>query len=237
MGRLKLIATTLLFALALSGESPDNAKSINIELVTGGHDHNVSFYRLFDDPGFDVNVNPHPSAYQIEIRPAVDVLVLYDLADVDTEKKRANLRKFVESGKGVVVLHHALADNADWPWWYEEVVGGRYLMKADGSTPASTFKHDLDLKITKVADHPVTHGLVNFDIYDEAYGKIWVSPKAKVLLETKHPESQGPVAWISPYPRARVVYIQLGHGREAHENPVYRKLVRNAIFWAAGANQ
>jgi type 1 glutamine amidotransferase len=30
------------------------------------------------------------------------------------------------------------------------------------------------------------------------------------------------------------VVIQLGHGKEAHENANYRKLVRNAIVWAAG---
>jgi hypothetical protein len=29
--------------------------------------------------------------------------------------------------------------------------------------------------------------------------------------------------------------IQPGHGKEAHNNPSYRRLVRNAMFWAAGA--
>jgi type 1 glutamine amidotransferase len=31
-----------------------------------------------------------------------------------------------------------------------------------------------------------------------------------------------------------VVYIQLGHDRNAHLNPIYKKLVRNAILWSAG---
>jgi type 1 glutamine amidotransferase len=42
------------------------------------------------------------------------------------------------------------------------------------------------------------------------------------------------VAWISPYKAARVVVIQLGHGREAHLDANYRRLVRNAIVWAGG---
>jgi len=46
---------------------------------------------------------------------AYDVLVLYDLADVTDTAERAALRRFVESGKGVVVLHHAIADNQDTP--------------------------------------------------------------------------------------------------------------------------
>jgi hypothetical protein len=42
------------------------------------------------------------------------------------------------------------------------------------------------------------------------------------------------VAWIGPWEKSRVVVIQLGHGKEAHENANYRRLVRNAIVWAAG---
>jgi len=54
----------------------------------------------------------------------------------------------------------------------------------------------------------------------------------EVLLETDDPTSDGPVAWTMPHPRARIAYVQLGHGREAHLNPTYRRLVRNAVLWA-----
>jgi len=27
---------------------------------------------------------------------------------------------FVEGGKGIVVLHHALLNYQKWPWWYED---------------------------------------------------------------------------------------------------------------------
>ena len=58
-----------------------------------------------------------------------------------------------------------------------------------------------------------------------------------VLLATSHPTSDGPIAWVSAYPRARVVYIQLGHGSEAHRDPGYRALVRNAVRWVAGRDK
>jgi type 1 glutamine amidotransferase len=179
-------------------------------------------------------VNPHPSAYQSDLRKTADVLVLYDLAETTGERARQNLRSFVESGKGVVAIHHALANNQEWPWWYEEVLGGVYFMKPKGPHPGSTFREGLHLRIRKSAEHPVTAGISDFEIVDEVYNRLWLSPKVHVLLTTNHPESQGPVAWISPYEKSRVVYIQLGHGREAHENPVFRKLIRNAILWAAG---
>jgi type 1 glutamine amidotransferase len=39
------------------------------------------------------------------------------------------------------------------------------------------------------------------------------------------------MAWSGP---ARVVYIQLGHGTEAHRDAGYRTLVRNALMWVSG---
>lgn len=240
MGHLKqvafLAAIVSTAALLLHGET--GGQPIHIQLITGGHTHEISFYHVFDaDNDFRITVNPHPSAYQSDLRPDTDVLILYDLADTTGEHDRQNLRNFLESGKGMVVLHHALADNQKWPWWYEDVVGGRYLMAPDGDQPASKFREGVALKIRKVGRHPVTEGVGDFDILDEVYNQFWLSPKVQVLLEAKHPESQGPVAWISPYSKSRVVYIQLGHGREAHENPAYRKLLRNAVLWAAGKMQ
>jgi type 1 glutamine amidotransferase len=40
-------------------------------------------------------------------------------------------------------------------------------------------------------------------------------------------------AWIGPWEKSRVVAIQLGNGKEVHENANYRKPMRNAIVWAA----
>ena len=71
-------------------------------------------------------------------------------------------------------------------------------------------------------------------LWDETYKKMWISPKVEVLLKTDNPTSDGPIAWVSPYNKARVVFVQLGHGRTAHLYPPYQQLVRNAILWSAG---
>jgi type 1 glutamine amidotransferase len=206
---------------------------VRVELVTGGHDHDASFYGVLEgNRDLAVTVNPHPNAYSRDLRDRFDVVVLYDL--VQEASGRKNLQDFVESGKGVVVLHHAIADFNDWPWWCEQVVGGKYLMKPANGMPASTYKHDEELDVRPVVDHPVTKGVGAFRIFDETYKGMWISPKVKVLLKTDNPTSDGPVAWISPYEKSRVIYIELGHDRKAHENPAYRTLVHNAILWAAG---
>ncbi|MBK5290333.1 MAG: ThuA domain-containing protein [Acidobacteriia bacterium] len=114
------------------------------------------------------------------------------------------------------------------------MAGARYLQKPEGASPASTFLHDAAIETKTVLPHPVTSGIPPMLIHDETYKQMWISPKVEVLLRTNHPASDGPVAWISPFEKSRVVVIQLGHGPEAHRHPGYRQLVRNAILWSAG---
>jgi type 1 glutamine amidotransferase len=204
-------------------------------VVTGGHDYAPSFYTLFE--GYeDLTWSHAPSnhdAFRQDLRKSYDVLVLYDNSAELDETGRKNLRDFVEAGKGLVVLHHAIIDYQDWPWWYQEVVGGRYVVKPEPNLPASTYRHDEDLMIRPVADHPIVSAIGPMHIRDETYKGMWIRPDVKVLLRTDNPTSDGPLAWISPYGKARVVYIQLGHGAEAHRDPGYRRLVLNAIRWVA----
>lgn len=218
----------------------DAKRPTRVLLVTGGHDHPPSFYTVFDNagPNLRVNVDPHPRAFAYDMRSRYDVLVLYDMIKTGLEqKKRDNLRAFAEAGnKGIVVLHHALCSHGDWPWWYEELTGARWIEPGTPGFAPSTYKEDLDLEMFPAAPkHPVMQGVSAFRIYDETYGKLWFSPKNEVLLRTTHPSSDGPVAWVGPCKTARVVTIQLGHGADAHHHVSYRKLVRNAIDWAAAA--
>jgi type 1 glutamine amidotransferase len=204
-------------------------------LVTGGHSHETSFYGVFDGQSdLAVTVDPHPAAFANDLRPDYDVIVFYDMIQDLPDVRKKHLQDFAESGKGLVVMHHAIADFNDWKWWWEELVGGKYFLKAEEGHAASTYKHDQDMVVSVVAKHPITDGLSPMHLIDEAYQGVWISPQSQVLLKTDHPLSDGPVAWITPYRKSRVVYIMLGHGREAHEQPQFRQLVRNAVKWAAG---
>jgi type 1 glutamine amidotransferase len=205
------LLSLLLLGGALWAQDP-----LRVRVVTGGHDHAPSFYTMFESmPGLNVAVEPHPRAFEGNLMKRVDVLVLYDMITTSTPEQRDRLRTFAESGKGIVILHHAICGYVDWPWWYENVAGGRYL-------PTSTYKHDVTIPVKIVEDHPVTSGVKDFSI------------KVKVLATTAEQTSDGPLVWISPFAKSRVVFIQLGHGSEAHRDPNYRQLVRQAIAWAGG---
>jgi hypothetical protein len=209
---------------------------LRLMVVTGGHDYPTTFYTLFEgveDFRWDHAVSNH-EAFRSDLRAKYDVLVLYDLSSEITEAEKTNLRNFVEDGKGLVVLHHAIADYPSWEWWYKEVVGGKFFVKAEGNTPASTYKHDEELIVQPVVSHPITARVGPLHLWDETYKGMWISPDVKVLLRTDNASSDGPVAWVSPYAKSRVVYIQLGHGEKTHLHSGYQNLVRDAIRWSAG---
>lgn len=233
LGPISISSTTL---AADPPSAAPKAGPVKGMVITGGHDHDTSFYTLFEghDDQAPLPVTTSAEAFKGDLRGKYDVLVMYDFTRDLDEAGKKNLRAFVESGKGVVVLHHALLNYQEWPWWYGETVGGSYRLKREGNAPSSTVKNGQDLLITAVGEHPITAGIAPFRIVDETYRRMKFSERIRPLLATENPESDKYVAWIGPAASGRVVAIQLGHGPSAHHNPAYRELVHRAILWSAG---
>lgn len=217
--------------------------SLKLLVVTGGPTlrHHIdlvpsSFYTLFE--GYDNIKWDHASsdeaAFQSDKLASYDVLVMYNRSDSLSEKSRQNLRSFVENGKGVIILHHALGSYNNWRWWWHDVVGGKYQMKDTEDLPKSDYKLPEHILVDVVVNHPITAIVGSFDLKDETYKKLWISPAVKILFKTDNPTSDGPIAWISPYAKSRVIVIQPGHTSTAHQNEKYRSLIYNAIIWSSG---
>jgi type 1 glutamine amidotransferase len=204
-------------------------------VITGGHDHETSFYSIFD--GYKdlagMPVTTSSAAFKNDLRNKYDVLIMYDFSRELDETGKKNLRDFVESGKGVVVLHHALLNYQDWPWWYKEVVGGSYRLRSQGDVASSTVKDNQHFFVSPDREHQITASVDPFQIVDEAYKRMWFSAGVHPLLVTDNPNSDRLLAWIGPGSGFRVVAIQLGHGPSAFSHPSYRALVHNAILWSA----
>jgi len=212
------------------------ANPIRALVITGGHDHETSFYSLFEgckDLG-RVPVSSSAMAFHDRLVGKYDVIVMYDFSRDLDEPRRKNLREYVEQGGGIVVLHHALLDYQDWKWWTEEAVGGSYRLTRNGDQPSSTVKDRQKMSVTPETRHPITSEITPFQVVDESYKRMWFSPKITPLLSTDELSSDRHLAWVGPTAGYRVVAIQLGHGPEIFGQPAYRKLVHNAIRWAAG---
>jgi type 1 glutamine amidotransferase len=220
--------------LAHPGQAQTDPAPIRALLITGGHEHDIGFYAIFDSYKDTVHITVSSSAiaFAKDIRDKYDVLITYDFSRDLDETGKKNLRDFVEGGKGIVVLHHALLDYQGWTWWYQEVVGGSYRLAPDGKRPMSTVKMGEQMSITP-QKHAITAGIEPFQITDETYKRMWISPEVTPLLTTDNPNSDSTIAWVSAYPKSKVVYIQLGHGHGSWDHPSFRAIVHNAILWSA----
>jgi type 1 glutamine amidotransferase len=231
----------VLLAMATVVAAPAAGKT-RVLLVTGGHDFETNqFFQIFqDNPAITfVKVN-HPDAHAW-LKPDKarewDVLVCYDMwADI-TEEAKADFVSRLQEGKGLVVLHHAIADYSKWPE-YANIIGAKYYLEkqvVNGVEKArSVYEHGVKFKV-QIADpaHPVTRGLQDFEVHDETYNLFDVQPSNHALLKTAEPKSAPVIGWSKEYGKARVVYLQLGHDHFAYENPNYRRLIAQAIMWVA----
>lgn len=223
---------------------------IRVLIITGGHSFETNaFFEMFKanpDIAFEAVVQPAAdAALEPSAAGRFDVLVRYDMWQPISDPAKTNLMRFLASGRGMVCLHHSLANYQAWAEW-PRMVGGRYYLNktvvGGVEKPRSIWKEGVHFKV-RVADpnHPVTRGVSDFEIHDETYGLFDMAADSHLLLTTEEPTSAKHIGWARTYTAplpdsrpARVVYLQLGHDHFAYQNPNYQRLVRQAIAWAAG---
>ncbi len=237
-GSLILLSLPLLAA----DSAPSSAAKVRVLVVTGGHDFEKEpFFQVFkDNPEITFKAVEHPHAqalFKADAAKAYDVLVFYDMHQEITDEAKADLVARLKDGKGLVVLHHAIADYQKWPE-YEKIIGAKYYLEktvVNGVEKArSAYKHGMHFTLHVVDPaHPVTKGVKDYEIHDETYKWFDVAEGVHPLLTTDEPESNHVVAWAKTYENARVVYMQSGHDHFAYENPNFRQVLRQAIVWTA----
>ena len=215
-----------------------SAPPIRMLVVTQGHSYPTEFYAILNSlEGLKwTHATSHAEAFRKPIEDRFDVVLLHDMLNETPPETKQNLRAFVEAGKGVVSVHHAIVNYTDWPWWYEEVIGGKYFIKPVPGHEASHYREGVDyvaMPVPAKRTHPVMKGVGPLTVHDEVYRGMWLSPRIEVLMETNHPENDRPLVYVGPHPKARSVLIQLGHSGSTMDNPGFRRLVSNAVRWAA----
>ena len=138
---------------------------------------------------------------------------------------------------------------------------------AGRSWPDSGYVFDVQHTVEVLEpDHPITAGLdTSFDIVDELYLFPVFEEDVVPLMRSRydfsdsnffsadlairgtrnsndgwsHPPGSNLVCWVKHAGNSPVAYIQFGDGPKTYEDPNYRRVVANAIRWAAstGADQ
>lgn len=200
---------------------------------------------LYDMPGLDFAGTPRA----VPIGP-----------DAET---RAGMMALFDSGIGVVALHHALAGWPGWPDYADLLGGRFLYRPAalrGVARPDSGYRHEVPYDARVVADHPVVAGLDPiFPLVDELYLAEVFEDEVTPLLRAdhrftrdgfysataaiqgrlfsnegwEHPEGSDLIGWVKRARNSPLVYLQPGDDRTTYSNPAYRRLVENAIRWAA----
>ena len=94
------------------------SQKIRVLLVTGGHPFEKEpFFKLFqDNPDITYQAVEHPNAHALlkaEAAKQYDVIVTYDFNQTISEEAKADFVARLKDGKGLVVLHHAIAAYPD----------------------------------------------------------------------------------------------------------------------------
>lgn len=243
--RILLPVMTLLpcFALtAAAADTPAAPQPIKAAVVTGGHDFDAKVFPALFEGWPDISVTILPQKDDSEIFEDIsnwpyDVMVLYNMTQNISERRRANFLELLGRGVGLIAMHHSVAAFNDWPE-YKKIIGVSYFLKdteVDGKLyTTSKYRHDVNIKV-EIADpnHPVAKGLKPFEIVDETYSNYQFEPAAHVVLTTDNPDSARTLCHVKTCEKANVCYIQLGHGPKIFSDPTFRQLIANAIRWTA----
>lgn len=238
------ICTSMLALIAaFSAHVGQAAEKVRILLTTGGHGFEAEpFYAMFDAmPDVEYTKAELPKEAAL-LKPGLekkyDCIVMYDMVQgIEPEEQKAFV-KLLQSGIGVVSLHHNLGAHRGWDE-FRKIIGGKFCLEdcvIDGKPYKQTpWSHGEQLKVSVAdKDHPITRGLKDFEIHDETYGPFYTAPNIHVLLKTDHPKNNPDLAWTTSYGKSRVCYLMLGHDAHAYKDPNFRKLVHQGIRWAAG---
>lgn len=164
------------------------------------------------------------------------------------EEQLARIRKFVSAGKPVVGIRtasHAFslrpgqkvtAGHAVWPEFDHDVLGGNYAGHHDAKL-AKDGKSFVQVK-AGAEKNAILNGVptTELSVRSSLYRNTPLGEKATALVmgRIEGIERPEPVAWTNTHTAGgRVFYTSLG-SPDDFEMPVFRRLLRNGIYWASG---
>jgi len=125
---------------------------------------------------------------------------------------------------GVRTAGHAFRN---WLAFDKKVLGGNYKGHYGGGAATEVRFADA------AKDHPVLAGVEPFASHYSLYKNTGFAGDVTLLATATAKGKTEPVAWTRRHKGGRVFYTSLG-GPEDFRNPDFRRMLTNAVFWAAG---
>lgn len=145
-----------------------------------------------------------------------------------TDADKAGVERHLARGRGILALHTAAISFDDWPRW-REIVGAGWTWGTSNHPP-----HGLVRVCMNTTSHPITRGLEEFSLPEEAYAQMDLVPGIDALatVQAASQEVASPSLWARELGSARVVYDALGHDSESLNHPTHRRILQRAALWS-----
>ncbi len=141
------------------------------------------------------------------------------------------IESFVRRGGGLLALHTAVICFDAQPRW-RSLLGASWNWETSSHPPWGP----VAARVTPAGRaHPLTAGLDDFVIEDEAYGFLDEMDGLTPLLTTAHGGRDHPLLWAREVGQGRVVTDLLGHDATSTEHPAHRTVLTRAAAWACRA--
>ncbi len=200
--------------------------------------------QLAADSNFAIDYSTHADTMTEALLKNYQLIIQLDYVPYGWKPEtQTAFKKYIEEGRGGWIgFHHATLlgefDNFPmWPW-FSDFMGSIRWKNYIGRFASGTV-HLED------HSHPVLKGIPDsFTVQKEEWYTYDKSPRPKVRVLANVDESSyrpdttikmgdHPVIWTNEKMRARNIYIFMGHSPILFDDPVYKKIFSNSIFWAA----
>jgi uncharacterized protein len=212
---------------------------IRVAVITGGHPFDVPafrdmFGRMTQLDVYLQDLDNFAASRRDSTYDSYDVFLFFNMhtsgilsvrKDMDQQITDA-LDQLGQGRQGIFVLHHALLAFPEMQLW-SDICRAQNRKLRHYKRPEAIRTHVAN------RDHPITHGLEDWEAIDEVFLLDTPTEGSEILLTTDHPESMKELAWAHDYRNARVLCYQGGHDSRAFTNPSYQAFVSRGIEWLA----
>jgi len=228
------------FAVALfvlAGLVAHAAEPLNVVIVSGSWEYKSQESMPVFKKHLEDNYNAKVTLLQAPERDKLPGLEALDTCDVAFFFSRRltiqgeqleRVKRYCTSGKPVVAVRTASHGMQNWLDFDKLILGGNY----HGHGKKGLL---LTVSVAEGAEgHPVLKGVKAFTSKESLYNTAPLAKDTTILLTGSTPQVKAPepIAWVREVNGGRVFYAGLG-GVQDFENPDFRRLIVNALFWTA----
>lgn len=140
-----------------------------------------------------------------------------------TDADQLALRRFLDGGKGLVVLAATAEKWADLPGFVAEFVGAE---------PGGSFANGAPMAVISLYPHPIFAGVPTFETGQSM--ALWqkLAGDAQLIMEGTVGEDTAPLAWVRRRESGRVVHLVPAE-EALFSDAAYQQLLANAVLWSS----